>query len=63
MDNLKLSNYTLSNKFNTHGTSWLVSDVWRGSRAAPRSGHDVTGPHINLYILGTYMHKPGSSQV
>ena len=25
-----------------------MSDVGRGSRAAPRSGHDVTGPDINL---------------
>ena len=25
-----------------------MSDVGRGSRAAPRSGHDVTGPDIHL---------------
>ena len=34
--------------FATHGTFWLMSDVGRGSSAAPRSGHDVTGPDINL---------------
>jgi hypothetical protein len=32
----------------TSCTFWLVMDVLRGSRSAPRSGHDVTGPDINL---------------
>ena len=32
----------------TNGTFWLMSDVGRGSRAAPRPGHDVTGLDINL---------------
>ncbi len=30
------------------GTFWLMSDVRRRSRRAPRSGHHVTGPDINL---------------
>ena len=29
-------------------TFWLVTDVRRRSRSAPRSGHDVAGPDINL---------------
>ena len=40
--------HTLGNTFPTHGTFWLMSDVGRGSRAATRSGHDVTGLDINL---------------
>ena len=32
----------------TCGTLWLVSDILRGSRCAPRSSHDVTGQDINL---------------
>ena len=40
--------HRLGKKFPTHGTFWLMSDVGRGSRATPRSGHDVAGPDINL---------------
>ena len=32
----------------THGIFWLVLDVLRGFRRATGSGHDVTGPYINL---------------
>ncbi len=32
----------------TNGTFWLVSDVLRWSLHAPGSGHDTTGPDINL---------------
>ena len=45
---IKQGIYTLRKTFPTHGTFWLMSDVGRGSRAAPCSGHDVTGPDINL---------------
>ena len=40
--------HTLGMTFVTHGTFWLMSDVGRGSRVAPHSGHDVTGQDINL---------------
>ena len=45
---IKQGLHTLGKTFLTHGTFWLMSDVGRGSRAAPRSGHDVAGPDINL---------------
>ena len=45
---IELGLHTLDMTFTTHGTFWLMSDVGRGSSAAPRSGHDVTGPDINL---------------
>ena len=45
---LKEGIHTLGMTLVTHGTFWLMSDVGRGSRAATRSGHDVTGPDINL---------------
>ena len=45
---IKQGLHTLRKTFPTHGTFWLMSDVGRGSRAAPRSCHDVTGPDINL---------------
>ena len=45
---IKQGLHTLGNTFPTHGTFWLMSDVGRGSSAAPRSGHDVTGQDINL---------------
>ncbi len=35
----------------THSTFWLVSDVRRGSPRTPGSGHDITGPDINLNFL------------
>jgi hypothetical protein len=38
----------LCGTLSTCGTFWLVTDVRRGSRSAPRSGHDVNGPDINL---------------
>ncbi len=42
---IKVGLYTLSKTFSTHGRpGWSGG----GSRAAPRSGHDVTGPDINL---------------
>ncbi len=36
-----------------HSTFWMVSDrdVWRGSRRAPSSGHDVTGPDMIVLNL------------
>ena len=40
--------HTQGMTFVTHGTFWLMSDVGRGSRAAPGSGHDVAGLDINL---------------
>jgi hypothetical protein len=40
--------YTIRSTLASHGTCWLVSDVGRGSSSAPGSGHDVTGPGINL---------------
>jgi hypothetical protein len=33
---------------------WLVSDVRRGSRSAPGSGHDVTGPELDLNFPNTH---------
>ena len=45
---IKQGIYTLRKTFPTHGTFWLMSDVGCGSRAARCSGHDVTGPDINL---------------
>ena len=45
---IKQGIYTLRKTFPTHGSFWLMSDVGRGSRAAPCSGHDVTGLDINL---------------
>ena len=35
-------------------TFWLVSDVRGGSRAAPRSGHYVTGPDLNSDFSETH---------
>ena len=45
---IKQGLHTLRKTFPTHGTFWLLSDVGSGSRTAPCSGHDVTGPDINL---------------
>ena len=45
---IKQGLHTLGKTFATHGTFWLMLDVGRGPRAAPRSGHDVAGPDINL---------------
>ena len=47
---IKQGLHTLRKTFPTHGTFWLMSDVGRGSSAAPRSGHAVrvTGQDINL---------------
>ena len=45
---LKQGIHTLAMTLVTHSTFWLMSDAGRGSHAATRSGHDVTGPHINL---------------
>ena len=42
-----------------------MSDVGRGSRAAPSSGHDVTGPDINLDLQAQFgcTARLGSSDV
>ena len=47
---IKQDLHTLRETFPTHCTFWLMSDVGRGSRTAPRSGHAVrvTSQDINL---------------
>jgi hypothetical protein len=40
--------YKIKSTLASHSTFWLVSDVWRGSRRAPCSGHDVTGQDFDL---------------
>ena len=63
---IKQGLHTLGKTFPTHGTFWLMSDVGRGSRAAPGSGHDVAGSDINLdfpYAQFGCTERLGSSDV
>ncbi len=46
MSEVKYLTSAFDDQFPKFSTFWLVSDVLSGTRAAPRSGHDVTGPDI-----------------
>ena len=45
---IKQGLYTLRKTFPTHGTFWLMSDVGRGSRAAPRSNINLDFPEAQF---------------